>query len=321
MNGGRKERPPTLGSERESLRQAVRQAVGWVEKRSGAGSRQPRVPVKTIAKRLGVEVQEDAELPVRARWQVRGLGDRPDQATLWPGGERREVHRIYLHPGQSESSQRFAIAHELGHVVLHQRYPDLRKQIPDAEQERFANSFARELLVPASNRAQISAHFERADSPVTLLELADRLGVSVVTLLIVASEQDWFADLDRIWLDFRYGRNTRTGRDPRLRLRRAYLDGGRFYIPENRTEEGLFGEGGWLAGLGSGESRRAARLSLSRLCMGSSRRYNPQVVAAELRGVRLFASRWEEGDRILVGAFLGTDPGGLRVFASHRDAV
>lgn len=54
------------------------------------------------------------------------------------------VHVIVLNRRLPPSAQRFALAHELGHLVMH-------TQLPGEEMEREADAFASELLMPASD--------------------------------------------------------------------------------------------------------------------------------------------------------------------------
>jgi Zn-dependent peptidase ImmA (M78 family)/DNA-binding XRE family transcriptional regulator len=70
--------------------------------------------------------------------------------------------------------QRFSVAHELGHLLLH---PDPAPG--SGHHEREANSFAAELLMPA---AELADRLPRAADVAALKELADGYGVSVAAL-------------------------------------------------------------------------------------------------------------------------------------------
>lgn len=80
---------------------------------------------------------------------------------------------VLLNTGTPAERQRFTLAHELGHMVMH--------QVPHPDQEKQANSFAAELLMPARH---IRADLE--SGPVTvprLLELKKHWKVSMWALL------------------------------------------------------------------------------------------------------------------------------------------
>lgn len=93
-----------------------------------------------------------------------------DAVSCRPTGEDPVV---LLNQGTPAERQRFTLAHELGHMVLH--------SVPHPDQEKQANSFAAELLMPARDiRADL------ADGPLTiarLLDLKARWKVSLWALL------------------------------------------------------------------------------------------------------------------------------------------
>ena len=80
---------------------------------------------------------------------------------------------VLLNVGTPAERQRFTLAHELGHMVMH--------QIPHPEQEKQANSFASELLMPARH---VRADLESGPLTVSrLLELKKHWKVSMWALL------------------------------------------------------------------------------------------------------------------------------------------
>lgn len=97
-------------------------------------------------------------------------------ASLWPSTEEHAL--IGYFPADQGDRQRFTIAHELGHLVLHTR----RRSVTDPEDE--AHRFAGAFLAPA-NRMR-----EAFDRPVTLTDLAQlkaRWGVSMQALIMRGS--------------------------------------------------------------------------------------------------------------------------------------
>ncbi|GAA5116996.1 ImmA/IrrE family metallo-endopeptidase [Luteolibacter yonseiensis] len=92
------------------------------------------VPLDRIARALGYEPYK-----FEGSGDVSGLVD-------------YENKRIYINGNESPQRQRFTLAHEIGHAVLHpgQRIVDYRRNIdaPNTPVEREANQFASELIMP-----------------------------------------------------------------------------------------------------------------------------------------------------------------------------
>lgn len=75
---------------------------------------------------------------------------------------------ILVNPKEPVYRQRFTLAHELGHHVLHgdQRFRDPLHQVPGTDlKEMEANAFAANLLMPES---LVRHHFERGDDVVAM---------------------------------------------------------------------------------------------------------------------------------------------------------
>ncbi|WP_370945337.1 ImmA/IrrE family metallo-endopeptidase [Amycolatopsis sp. cg5] len=93
-----------------------------------------------------------------------------DAVSCSPSGEDPLV---LLNVGTPAERQRFTLAHELGHMVMH--------EVPHPEQEKQANSFAAELLMPARD---IRAELARGQVTMSrLLALKARWKVSMWALL------------------------------------------------------------------------------------------------------------------------------------------
>ena len=82
-----------------------------------------------------------------------------------------EVVRIYVNSNDSQERQKFTLAHEIGHYWLHRDDGELSTRGTDPV-ERWANSFAAELIMPAR---YIRMAWARGDS---LDSIQKRLGVS-----------------------------------------------------------------------------------------------------------------------------------------------
>lgn len=107
------------------------------------------VNIEAIIRGLGIEVRKDADLPPNISGQIKRVGDRYEIASA---------------KGEHYYRQRFSLAHELGHYVLHrsligQGVDDDKKYRSTAEghfyntsieldHERQANSFAASILIP-----------------------------------------------------------------------------------------------------------------------------------------------------------------------------
>lgn len=104
------------------------------------GVEYPPVPVFGIAKGLGVEVY---------------FREYIDSAGFLGISNNGEVARIFVRRSDPETRQRFTVAHELGHLVLHREqniHRDTSYEIYETYAERRreteANRFAAELLMP-----------------------------------------------------------------------------------------------------------------------------------------------------------------------------
>lgn len=93
-----------------------------------------------------------------------------DAVSTWPDGG---VPMMVVNSGLSPDRERFTIAHELGHLVMH--------GAPGDDQEEQANQFASELLAPADQiRADLSG-LGRRDMG-RLMQLKTKWGLSVAAL-------------------------------------------------------------------------------------------------------------------------------------------
>lgn len=97
-----------------------------------------------------------------------------DAAAQWPVGDRPF---FFMRPGLTGDRYRFNLAHEIGHMVLH--------DVPDPALEDQAHHFAGALLVPADElRPQIPMKLNLG----TLLELKLHWGVSMAMLVMRGSQ-------------------------------------------------------------------------------------------------------------------------------------
>lgn len=108
--------------------------------------------------------------------RIYSLGNQPREVSayaLWYDG----TPFIFLNNTKSAEHVRFALAHEVGHLVLHR---EIDPADIDARQiEKEADRFASALLMPSRD---ILAHAPRAASRTTLIQLKKRWGVAVTAL-------------------------------------------------------------------------------------------------------------------------------------------
>ena len=148
--------------------------------RSGLGY-EPDGPMKNLINRLercGVVIIALPEL-------IKDL----DAFSTWVNGQ---IPVIIITLGKSGDRQRFSVAHELGHLILHQSFQDEFELI-----ETEANKFARELLFPEECAKQ------ELVPPITLSglsELKARWGISIKSLVYCAYELGIISKRQRVYL-------------------------------------------------------------------------------------------------------------------------
>ena len=121
-----------------------------------------------------------AVVPLALPGEETGVGETVGHfgASCWPGGS--EPGLIGFFPGGEGDRQRYTLAHELGHLVLHSR----RRFIEDAEME--ANRFAGAFMIPRARALEAWA-----DAPLTLRNfqaLKARWGISIQALIMRGSQ-------------------------------------------------------------------------------------------------------------------------------------
>jgi Zn-dependent peptidase ImmA (M78 family)/transcriptional regulator with XRE-family HTH domain len=105
--------------------------------------------------------------------------DEHDAFSFWSDSQpRRPI--IVISEGKPGDRQRFTLAHELGHLVMHYSFPQGLKKVEDE-----ANQFASEFLMPAEALRQ------EITTPVTLTSLAElkpKWGVAIAALILRARD-------------------------------------------------------------------------------------------------------------------------------------
>lgn len=197
------------------------------------------VRVSALLKRLGIEVRVDHKLG--------------DDAIVerFTGSSGRFVVRV--RKDLSANRGRFVLAHELGHVFLLTEHPKLVERWNLRTRERFANAFARELLLPSHLRSSLRSQFRAVSTAIEFVRAADRWGIHPGSALrFVASHGDWTVDDQRVILAISHTPNRFTGREPRLRVVAAAFDRTRFFVATNQSFRRLCPDETWLSSLGPG---------------------------------------------------------------------
>ncbi|HEY2470137.1 MAG TPA: ImmA/IrrE family metallo-endopeptidase [Terracidiphilus sp.] len=254
-----------------------------------------RVPVLDLAIALGLRIRERADLGQRA------------QLELVKGAEGTEAN-IVLRSGLDQNVRRFAVAHEVGHYLLLKNREQFASVWGIESRERFANTFAGEVLISPAGWAQINSTFPSISDPLELLRLASAVGISPHALLTqVTARRPLIAGLTKIWLRVKHAVNAVTGSEPRLRIISAHYDRERFFIPENQSVNSFAGADMWLFSLPIGVSfhQQSAVAVKLRRPPDSTPRFLSRSVQAEISAVRLPPNTYDNNSVFIVLADVG----------------
>lgn len=240
------------------------------------------IDLDALARRLGVEVETSKGLGPLARWHR--LGAQSGPLRLWEE-EAQGLDIVQIRVGSHQNARRYALAHELGHAVLDRELEGRSNELPVEEQERFADAFAAELLLPRSVARRLRSGFRELGEAVEVVQLAQSIAAPPRVLMLRAKQENWLAGLDVLWLDIRTIANRSTGRDQRPRLYDCICDRGRWFLPKNRSVRGLFGNDRWLA-TDAREMTVRSRIDVSRP-RGRPARLVHEDVSAEVSAFRM----------------------------------
>lgn len=292
----------SLGSSAgERGRQAARRIVRDWSSREGSAA---PLDLDALAEEMGVEIVKAPRLPVSGRWH-KYRRPAPIEPRLWEE-EPEEVELVRLRTGrQNTPARRLTIAHELGHAVLDREMKGRSTELPIEEQERFANWFAAELLLPDDLAEPLRERFVKARGVLGALEIARSVSVPPRVVLVRASRENWLEGLDILWLDIRTMPNRYTGRDSRPRIFDVVRDRNRWYVPPNRSVRGVFGEDQWLARV-SRQLSVSGRIEISRL-RGTPAKFITTSVPAETLAFRMRRPGPDYGPEVLARVELSSE--------------
>jgi hypothetical protein len=241
-----------------------------------------QVPVRVsqLLKRVGIGIRIDPNL------REDGVVER------YHGPPTRFAIRI--RGDLSPTRGRFVLAHELGHVLLLTQHEKLADRWDLRTREKFANVFARELLIPTSLRGELRQRFKQISSALELLRLTDQWGIHPVAgIRFAASHFDWTAGHPRIILKVAYTPNRFTGKEQRLRVVAAAFDRDRFYVATNQSFQRLSPDESWLALLpaGSESAQHNVTFRLATRTFTGAARYKTVEYACDVSALRLTSHR------------------------------
>lgn len=257
-----------------------------------------RVPISDLTVALGLKIKERVDLRQRAQLEI-----------LTDGGARETA--VIIQPGLDQNVRRFAIAHELGHYILLTKRSQFASGLGSQQRERFANTFAAELLLSTTAWARIESSFRLLSDPLDLLRLASTVGLSPHALLTrVTARRPLTSGLTKIWLRVKHAENAVTHSEPRLRIVSAHYDRERFYIPENQSVNRFAGGDTWLSSLPVGVPlRQKSTVAVKiRRSPDSMPRYLSTQFRAEISAVRLPPSTKDQNSAFIVLANIERSP-------------
>jgi hypothetical protein len=229
-----------------------------------------------IAAAIGIRVEKREEASTPARLET----SNPEDFRAATIVVRRNVLRDF---------GRLAVAHEIGHAVLLARHPSGgRWHLP--RREAFATAFAHELLVAGPNRCRLESGFRGLRTPLDLLRFAAHIGLPPFVLLSAASASyQWMNGSDTVWIQVMNVANSRTRRDRRPRVVRAFYDYSRLFVVTNQSFSNFGGSDDWLQLVPLGGYRELhAHVGIKRRVEGKPR-WRPWASAASLSATRLRA--------------------------------
>ena len=270
-----------MNTKRNLLFKVVEEQVSSYHAEHAAVFGQVPVRVSALLKRLGIGVRVDPDL------RDDGLLER------YQGLVTRFVIRI--RNDLSHTHGRFVLAHELGHVVLQTQHQALADRWDLRTREKFANVFARELLIPTRLRETLRHEFKRVRGALELLRLTDQWGIHPVAgIRFAASHPDWTAGHPKILLKVAHAPNRFTGKEQRLRIVAAAFDRARFYVATNQSFQRLSPDESWLALLPAGSelAQDSVAFKLPTLMpSGGAARYKTIEYGCQTTALRLTSQR------------------------------
>ncbi|WP_433598848.1 XRE family transcriptional regulator [Nocardia sp. CA-135953] len=142
------------------------------------------------------------------------IADAVDAYSIWRSG----TPYVFLARRKSPERIRFDLAHEIGHLVLHDGEP-----CQTAALEREADAFASEFLVPA---ASIVEYLSSTPSVADILTVRTQFKVSAMALAMAAHKTDWISDWNYrqicIELSTRGFRSSEPGGMPNYEMSRVF---------------------------------------------------------------------------------------------------
>lgn len=250
------------------------------------------------------------QVPVRVSLLLKGLGigvhvepDLKEDGLVERFLGPRTRFAIRIRNDLSPNRGRYVLAHELGHVLLLTQLTKLADRWNLQTREKFANVFARELLIPTHLRMILRQRFLRVSHALDFLRLMDHWGIHPVAgIRFAASHYDWTQGHRRIILKIAHTPNRFTGKEPRLRVVAAAFDRDRFYVATNQSFQRISPDESWLALLPAGReiAYESIDFELSTRTSDPGARYRSVKYSCRVTALRLTSHRGTSRGSFLV---------------------
>jgi hypothetical protein len=142
---------------------------------------------------------------------------------------------IYLNSKPENIFKRLAFAHEIGHLFIYRFYRELFSKMSIQWHERFAQVFAKQLLVPIKWRKENATTFRNISQASDVLDLVRQVRIYIPWFISVMKEEDgWINGFDKIVMYGSLKANKYSLRDRKVRIVECLFDTSQFFIPTNK---------------------------------------------------------------------------------------
>ena len=245
-----------------------------------------------LAKKLSIDVIRTDVLSSRARIYI---SKSDSQISKYTAYVKRSLATDYA---------RFDLAHEIGHVVLHDRYPGIAELSDTTSHEAFANGFASALLLPNTIRRLLCEKIIDAKEPSDILEILGIVGLSLPALFAALGQfPDWLKGLSNVWLRAKVMNHPTNQTGLKLRVERALYDPNELYLPLHQGLASCCKPIEWLQNLAIGQTSGERVVDFTfwqRNGVGSTNKYSKTCRVTATRGMRTDTFENEPSEMYLV---------------------
>lgn len=219
---------------------------------------------------------------------------------------REDGNKIIINKNLSRNRQIQTWSHELGHLILKNKCPELEKLCSLQWKEIYANWFANELCVPITERNSILKTLNNSTSVKTVVDLANTYGMHVTNFLKIMffefkTSENEKSETDNLWLVTKWVANRYTKLDPKLRIISAYFDSSKYFLPENQGLNRVIDDIGWLGNLETAtEKNNKGTASIQVRKKNSIPEYFKATLQSDCFAMRLNESKSDESLQIVL---------------------